>query len=402
MIKTFFTNSYKPIGMDSFIITIFNRTFSTTSKKKELIIIENYLLKDLQDHFFFNKKSKQWYEFNNGIWSNSHDIAVRGKILTSLDALDSIKITASLLDKIEKCLRLLLAGDIDKKNVNGEKFLPFQNGVLNLNTHELLPYSNNQRFFYKYGVSYDPKAKMSIYFVAWLLQMSQRNLLYLNIIRNFVYLLITNNNSFKTALYLYGPTDTYTFEEFLRSILSREGTASLGLSLLNDELYRFRLIHSSLLIISDFNSKKNLSVLNNIIKSKTITTRRNCNFEFQPSCLVLFTNNQIWPIISTVPEFSDHIIYLPLNKPKNFIFGLSTLDFFGNKTLFDSFPGFINWVLANPSDNLKLFEDIGKLNKRIDSNKILNNNSLVNFNYFSGFLDISQEEIDLLDNLDAY
>lgn len=179
-------------------------------------ICNNYLLKKLENNFFYDNITKRWYRYNGKIWIFQDDLEFSSIILKLLVEHETIEnnIKLSFLNKVVLYLKNFLAKDINSIAIeNNHKLLPFNNGVLNLSSYELLPYSNDYIFFNSYAVDYKSNFKMSIFFVAWLLQISQRNLLYLNIIRNYLYLLITKNNNYKVALYLHGPRGggKYTF-----------------------------------------------------------------------------------------------------------------------------------------------------------------------------------------------
>lgn len=164
---------------------------------------------------------------------------------------------------------------------------------------------------------------------------------------------------------------------------------------MNNKINRFLLLNRDLLLfldLDDFN-KKYLKSLDLIINGEIIDAKRRHSFNFKPSCLVLFTSNFIFEECSIF----NNIIYLPFNKPEKGVDCLFRENFYDNSVLTDSLPGFINWILDNPKENLELFKDIKLLNNKINS--ISNKNSLLDFDYFSKYLDIEDNHLILLNNL---
>lgn len=104
-------------------------------------------------------------------------------------------------------------------------------------------------------------------------------------------------------------------------------------------------------------------------------------FEFQPSCLVILSSNHIWEPEDISSGIMRRVIYLPFdNIPAMRDPDLFYLDSKSRPQgkLSESLSGFINWILANPSDNLNLFlTDILSLNTQISSSVVKDTNNLL-------------------------
>lgn len=147
-----------------------------------------------------------------------------------------------------------------------------------------------------------------------------------------------------------------------------------------------------LLLDLEYCNKNYFKFLDLIINGEIIDAKWKHSFNFIASALVLLTGNQI-----LFDEYSKNIIYLPFNTPKKKVYNLFKVNFFNNSILTNSFPGFINWILDNPKENLELFKDIEQLNNRINS--FPNTNFLLDFSYFNKYLDINDNDLQLFNNL---
>lgn len=380
-----------------------NSSNEKKSLPSEYEICEDYLLELLDNNYLYDNEVRQWYVYNNNeshIWEVISIEDLKLIIIKHLKEHKLIKknIKKHYLTNIIDFLSTLLKTNFNKFSNQHTNFIPFNNGILNLTTSELLPFSREFKFTYKLNIDFDPEAKMNSDFANWLLFISNKNSLFLDVLRSFFFLIFTRNNSLQVALYLWGLAGTgkSTLEKLMISIVSRNGTVCSNLKRLNNNFETSKLINKNLLLLSDIDQKKaDVTKLKLIISGDMIDAERKFEqpFEFFPSCLVMITSNHMWQIEDTTSGIMRRMIYLYFtNVPEQRDPELFYLDYSGKPKgkLSESLPGFINWILANPLENLNLFtKDTSKLNKILSPNAERDSNPLLS--WASEFLTYSNE-----------
>ena len=367
---------------------------------------EKKILQVFNEKYLFDRTSYSWYKLKNDIWIRLYFYEFKESIFEDLKEYGIFKYNMTEYTRRDLYLFLekkLMIG-IDQLDITNKNLIPFQNGVLNLNNTPLMLYSysnfTDQRFFFKFSVDFNPKAKISRDLVEWLLKISKRNPLNLTIIRNFLFLLITRNYEYKIALNLYDSTESEinTFLKICYKISSPNGYISLSLSDINDITKRRYIYNKNLIIIKDMESKnyKNTAILKTIINlekvkinfSKYLKLTRKVKL----NSLVLIASNHI---CKGKDRNINNIIYLPIAADAA-IQASKNKNFFSDGSIEASLPGFINWVLDNPKENLNLFSDIRKLNYKIDcleeskgtfdGSTLVDPDSLLNLDYFKNYI----------------
>jgi len=345
----------------------------------EYEICEDYLLEKFGGNYIFDNGINQWYKYDAGgsnIWEAITEEDLKFNIIKYLKEHEAIgkKIKLSYLKNVIDFLRTLLKINFREFSNQHINLIPFNNGILNIITGELLPHSSEFKFTSKLNINYIPEAKMSKDFANWLLFISNHNPQFLDVLRSYIYLIFTRNNKLQIALYLWGPAGTgkSTFEKLMVSIVSREGTVSTDLKRLKSNFETAKLINKNLLLLSDIDdSRSDVNKIKLIISGDMLAAERKFEqpFEFFPTCLVLISSNHIWQPTDTSSGIMRRIVYLNFNNiPDSRNPDLFYLDINSNPRgiLAESLPGFINWILANPIEKLELFsKDISILNESL-------------------------------------
>jgi hypothetical protein len=351
------------------------------------------------EKYLYDKTSYSWYKFKNDIWVKLYFSEFKESIFEDLKEYGIFKynMTEDIRRKLYYYLEKNLMINMNKLNIINKNFIPFKNGVLNLNNSPsmLYSYSNftDKRFFFKFNVDFDSKAKMSIDFVKWLLKISKKNPFYMNIIRNFFFLLVTRNYEYKIALNLYDLTNSEIniFLNICENIVCSNGYISMNLSDINDIIKRRYIYNKNLIIVKDMESKnfKKTAILKKIINSEKIKINFSKFYKLTSNVnlnsLVIIISNHI---CKGKERNIKNIIYLPITGEKEISLQADLLK--------ASLPGFINWVLDNPKENLNLFNDIRRLNYKIDcleeskgtfdGSSLVDPNSLLDLDYFKNYI----------------
>lgn len=354
----------------------------------EFEICKEYLLDFMEGKFIYDNEVSQWYKYDQQIWKAISEEVVKLHILNLLQNHKLIKnrIRPSYLTGVISFLKTLLNTDFREFSNQHVNYIPFSNGILDLTTSKLLPFSPDFKFTSKLNIDYNPKALMKKDFANWLLFISNYNPLFLDVLRAFVFLIFTRNNKLQIALYLWGPAGTgkSTFEKLMVSIVSREGTVGSDLKRLNSNFETAKLINKNLLLLSDIDDKRSdVNKLKLIISGDMVAAEKKFQqpFEFFPTCLTLISSNHIWLPTDTSSGIMRRIIYLnfcniPTERDPE-LFYLDALSRPKGK-LAESLSGFINWILVNPIDKLTLFtKDISKLNSELSPSVVNDTNPLL-------------------------
>ena len=134
---------------------------------------KKYLIDKLDNNFLYDEKIHQWYQYNvdnSNVWSIISNLKFEKIIENFIEEHPNFneQLNNSYLDNVIKKLKRNLIIDFNKFLNENNHLVPFNNGILNLKTLELLDHSKNYNFTYKLNIDYDPKAKMKKIFVDWL------------------------------------------------------------------------------------------------------------------------------------------------------------------------------------------------------------------------------------------
>jgi putative DNA primase/helicase len=370
---------------------------SKEKKKKQLpdesILVEEYLLEKINNELLYDLLSNQWYQYNvnnSNIWSPINNLKFEKLIASYIKLYPNFNkiLRNSYLDNVIKILKRELEYELNSFIKKNNNLIPFKNGILDLKTKKLLFFSKDYKFTYKLTIDYDPLAKMDLTFANWLLFISNKNPLFLKILRVYTHLILTKNNNSQVALYLHGPggTGKTTFEKIIVSIVSTQGVVASNFSRLNSKFETSKLLNKVLLLISDAEYYTgDVTVFKSIISGDLIPAEMKFQqgFEFNPNCLVLITSNHIWQPKDNSSGIMRRIIYLPFtNIPKIKDPELFYLNINGEPKgkLANSLPGFINWVLSCPEEDLDIFnKEILELNDQLSPSTINYSNTLLNW-----------------------
>jgi putative DNA primase/helicase len=253
-------------------------------------------------NFNYDTFSQDWFKYNEetGHWARLAKFTMQQKIYEILKSKPKIKdnLTTAYVLKVKTAVEWSKGVDFNKfaaLNIRSQ-LVPFKNGVLNLNTIELLKHDRNFYFTYNLNICYEPDAKISKPMLDFFQSITNNNLYTIKILRSFIKCLLLRDNQFQVALYLYGPggTGKSTFEKLLTSLVGNSNTAVLNLKDLNKQFAISKVVDKSLLLISDVQlftgdpSQLRLLISGDLIHAEK---KYKDSFDIQPKCLVVLSSN---------------------------------------------------------------------------------------------------------------
>lgn len=202
--------------------------------------------------------------------------------------------------------------------------------------------------------------------VDYLVHLSSNNINNLKIIRNFLYLILTRNNKYHYALYLYGTggSGKSVFESIIQALVGKY-VKSMKMEDIKDKHAKIDLIDAAVALFPDIKSYKgDVTDLKNLISGDLMNGRElyKNKVNFKPNCIVVMTSNSLWQPKDSTTGIHRRFIYVSIDKiPKNRNINLLNIDD-GKLSglLVKSLPGLVNWAMDAYKEDLKLFDKSAK------------------------------------------
>ena len=372
-------------------LSLFYSTQTPKPKRKTPMQIAKFLIENKIENFTFDLKSANWFQYNTnvGAWTRLTDIEFEKNIFTLLIEDEGLQetLTSGFCKEVKYSIEMLMGVDFEINQINKlTKLVPFKNGVLDLNSREILNHNPNYHFTYSLNIYYDPDAILDNNIIEYLIRITNNNVYTLKVLRSFIQCLLLRDNQFQVALYLYGPggTGKSTFEKLLSALVGNKNTTIINLQDLNKTFAISKIVDKNLVLFSDVQfytgdpSKLRLLISGDIINAEK---KYSDPMDIQPNCLVVLTSNMLWSPKDPSTGLQRRIIYIPVSTvPKKIDRNLFNYNLLTNEvsgTLAISLPGLVNWALANPTENLNLLNNAVSTNKLIDPSALGESNPLV-------------------------
>jgi putative DNA primase/helicase len=197
----------------------------------------------------FDEVSLDWYRCESGLWKPISSTRALKLIDVALHGRLSDGFAMSKLKSIEAFLRLYLA--IDKWQTDRD-LLPMKNGVLNIKTLSLEPYTPRNKFRWQLPYAYDKGAEINI-INTWLNDVTEQDSDTINIIRAFLKITLTGGGIQK-FLEIIGPggTGKSTLIRLVIMLVGESNHAATDLRNLEQNRFEAALLYGKrLAVISD-------------------------------------------------------------------------------------------------------------------------------------------------------
>ena len=360
-----------------------------------------YLADLYKDRLIYEEVTKDWYLYNaekDGIWEQISKERLEQRLMLELDALidkaqtitnQIIKainaVKTSNRDKTEKgdiieqlkqqlpkvsdykftfvealgkrLSRVLLVKEMATNSQQG--LIPFRNGVLDLDTGELLPHSPQNYFTWSLPYDYNPLAQCNP-IKQWLLEMMEGDESLVNLIRAYLHGIVTGRTDWQKFLALCGPggSGKSTLIKLAIALVGFENVHVTDLDILEkDKFETSNLKDKRLVIINEATSYKGVK------KLKALTGGDRLRFEqkykqalasFYPDALVIITSNEPIKTGDYTSGLYRREIPLSMNRRIPDKEQKKLIDHDRQNNIIGEFaphiPGLLNWVLEMDSE----------------------------------------------------
>ncbi len=369
--------------------------------------LSDYFFKEYENELLFELDSKSWYAYsakNHGIWSELEDgffkqilrnrlktiryniqnkndelyqlqeeiiqeekleDKERKELIASLPYQKSKEITVGFIDRLAKHISYILPVKEMQTN-HKNNLIPFTNGVLDLATYQLLPYSPDYLFTWQLPYDYNPLAQCDP-IKQWLLEtLGDESLV--ELIRAYFYGILTGRTDWQKYLELIG-TGGAGKGTITRLAIALVGFNNCHATTLRElETNKFEtsnLKNKRLVVVSEaddyvgsFNILKAIlgqDPLRKEIKNRQATT-------FIPDCLVMISSNENIRTKDNTSGLARRRISVGFNKAVAPHLRRDLISFDSDHQpkgdFVDYIPGLLNWVLSiDPEDATALIKD---------------------------------------------
>jgi len=310
-------------------------------------------------------KIQQWRRYSSeleGIWAIEPKEFIRQIIRIEIEPIAEMNrnpktgklpnITNNVVSGVENLLKDDLA--VRHWNEDNLRLIPFENGVFNLETRELIEHAPGHYLTWCLPYDYNPEAKCDK-IRRWMLEMSHGNQTQVDLFRAYLYAIVTARTDWHSYLEMLGPggTGKSTFINLAIALVGSRNTHATQLKKLEGSRFETACLKDKrLVVITDSeNFMGQVSTLKALTGGDSIPYERkfmNSNNGFIPICKVIVAANE--PIQSAdytsglerrrlIVEMTKQI---EATKQRNLIsFRQGRLD----GEFVSEIPGLLNWVL---------------------------------------------------------
>ena len=184
------------------------------------------------------------YDQTTGLYYENATPIIKKEIMTLL--LTEFK--KSYAEEIIYQIKILTYVDRDSM-APPENYFILKNGILDTETRELLPFTDNYFFLSKSDVDYDPSAKAD----RFLKFLEDTECAKIDTLQEFSGYLLLNSAKYKKALFISGPTDSgkSTFSKAVAAVIGQDNICSIPIQNLDGRFQEQRLYQKKLNMVGD-------------------------------------------------------------------------------------------------------------------------------------------------------
>lgn len=251
---------------------------------------------------------------------------------------------------------------VEGKAIFDQGYIALENGILNLDTKVLQPWTPNIFLSSALPFSYDPKSECNSfkeYLNSFCMGYQDR----VEFIRSFFYAVLHQDTSLQVFLYLYGPggSGKSTIANILAALVGYDGVISTTLKALNtDQFEVLNLVGKKLVLISDSEKySSDLAILKaytggDSLRGRKMYTQGNINVNAE-GLIVIVANNPFQTrdnsnaIKRRIRAFQTQTSYN--NREPLF----SNINGVWKGSLLPDLPGILNWILSLPKGSTEKY-----------------------------------------------
>ncbi|GFE72052.1 phage/plasmid primase, P4 family [Chroococcus sp. FPU101] len=368
--------------------------------------LAKWLVKRYEKRLAWDVSIQEWRTYSTsikGIWSIEPVEFVRQVILAELTANQSMytitkdekvqepRITDSLVRNIEALMRYELAVRTWDET---EEFIPFTNGVLSRSTYKLMPHDPEHRLTWCLPYDYNPLAVCDP-IKQWLLEMCQGDENLVQLLRSYLYGIVTGRTDWQKYLELIGPggTGKSTYIRLAISLVGFRNVHTTTLKKLENERFETASIKDKRLVVITDSERYtgNVSILKALTGQDSLPYEvkfKQSNGGFTPTAMVLVAANEIIQSGDYTSGLERRRMTVPMtqrietDQQKNLIEHR-------NGEIYGEFapyiPGLLNWVLGVKPDEATAL--IKNYQQRVPKLAAMKAQSLVETNPIADWLD---------------
>lgn len=322
--------------------------------------IASKLYDKYRDHLAWDTSIQQWRRYaatQNGVWEKEVSEFVRQVLYAEIEAMETIEsedITPSLVKAVEELLQWKLA--VRKWDVEDRNLLPVKNGVLNLQTKELMEHSPNFRLTWCLPTHYDPTATCEP-IKNWLLEMCGDDPRLMALMQVYLYGILTGRTDWQKYLELVGAggTGKSTYIRLAIALVGGNNVHTTTLKKLEGSRFETACIKDKRLVVITDSERYSGSV--SILKA--LTGQDSIPYEqkmkqstggFIPRAMVLVAANEMIQSGDYTSGLERRRISIPFNNKIPATQQRNLIELGEDNEIHGEFvkyiPGLLNWVLS--------------------------------------------------------
>lgn len=220
---------------------------TTPQKGDDDVSLARQLLEEFDGQYAFDPVTRQWRTYERGLWMTVTDeellVTVSDMLATHLGGVSNMKAKA--------VREQLAARTVRNFQDQAQRLLPMENGVLNLDTMTLEPFTPAHGLTWKLPYAFDPQADCPVT-QAWLYEAMGGNEDLVTVLRAYVRAILLGRADLQVYLEIHGipGTGKGTYLRLCRALIGEDNTASFDLKTLENgrfatnRLYGMRLAYS--------------------------------------------------------------------------------------------------------------------------------------------------------------
>ena len=243
-------------------------SFSTKKKQPpEQSVIAQKIADLWKEKLAWRPNYQKWYRYGaeiEGIWSREPEELI-GKLITLELAAEGIEFSAGYLSGILKLLKIHLAAKTWDETPG---FIPTTNGVVNIDTLELLPHEPSRKLTWCLPYNYD-KAAQCEPIIKWLIEAVSGNESMVQLLRAYLAAIIRGRSDLHGFVEIQGPggSGKGTFLQLAKALVGSRNTHTTRLKKLENSTFETAALFGKKLILIDDSDKYVGSV--EVLKSLT-------------------------------------------------------------------------------------------------------------------------------------
>jgi len=294
-----------------------------------------------------------------GVWSSLSDVEMKGCIKDKLDLLRATALPRGYsMNMINDVMEQLRISTIHDDWYEGNKYLLFTNGILDINTRELLPFDQEMHMTQQLPYDYDPRATCG-QIIQWLKDVQDNNWGRVQVLRAWLRAVLLSHSEIQKFVEIVGPgkSGKSTYANLAHALVGDENAMISSLEHLEKNRFETANLYKKKLLL--FNDVERYGGSVSVLKAITgrDLIRKERKFQagsqkpFKFGGLIIITANE--PIQTTDPTsgLARRRLTIPFDKPftGNSAEQRTLIDMDDDGRPFGDFapllPGLVNWVL---------------------------------------------------------